>query len=327
MMKLIVAVLLVAAANACRDRRSDCSFMRPFCYIPTYKTYMTTWCSRTCGFCGGPATHLPPPTQFPPPNTNQPPSGSCGKPQIAHSRVIAGTTATRGSWPWQILMLYNGRAGCGGTIISPTWVITAAHCVDGKEGYASSFTVRVGEHDRNSQEGTESDIRVARVFKHPSYARRTLNNDIALFKLSKPIAFTKYVQPACLPSRDAPVGTSCYITGWGKTRHPGSMTSVLQQAQLSVVSNSVCERYNKKEIPIPITSAMVCAGDAGLTQKSGCHGDSGGPFVCNIGGRWEIHGAVSHGSRECKSTSTYTVFARVNYFKSWIKNNMARYGA
>ena len=72
---------------------------------------------------------------------------------------------------------------------------------------------RVGEHDRSIREGSEVDIKVARVFRHPSYDPRRLNNDIALFKLSKPVMFNKYVKPACLPSRDPPVGTKCYITG------------------------------------------------------------------------------------------------------------------
>ena len=113
--------------------------------------------------------------------------------------------------------------------------------------------------------------------------------------------------------------------GWGKTRHPGSMTSVLQQGKTPVVSNSVCYAKNRNTIPIPITRAMVCSGNGGRTRLSGCHGDSGGPFVCRIGGRWELHGAVSHGSNTCESTKSYTVYARVNYFKSWIQSNMARY--
>ena len=71
-----------------------------------------------------------------------------------------------------------------------------------------------------------------------------------------------------------------------------------------------------------VTGAMVCSGDGGVSRKSGCHGDSGGPFVCNIGGRWELHGAVSHGSSRCASTESYTVYARVNHFKKWILANM-----
>ena len=65
----------------------------------------------------------------------------CGKTLIQGQRVIAGTTATRGAWPWQILMLSNGRAGCGGTLVSNQWVVTAAHCVAGSLN-PSTYTIR-----------------------------------------------------------------------------------------------------------------------------------------------------------------------------------------
>ena len=67
---------------------------------------------------------------------------ACGKPEIQGQRVIAGVTATRGSWPWQILMLYNGRGGCGGSIVGPRHVVTAAHCVAGRTRYPTRFSVR-----------------------------------------------------------------------------------------------------------------------------------------------------------------------------------------
>ena len=68
--------------------------------------------------------------------------GSCGIPEVAQSRVISGIDARKGSWPWQILMLYNGRTMCGGSIVAPQWVVTAAHCVSGRESNAGYFKVR-----------------------------------------------------------------------------------------------------------------------------------------------------------------------------------------
>ena len=108
-------------------------------------------------------------------------------------------------------------------------------------------------------------------------------------------------------------------------RHPGSMTSVLQQGGMKVVDSRTCHAKNYQNIRIPITNDKVCSGDGGITRLSGCHGDSGGPFVCKIGGRWELHGAVSHGSRDCSSRKSYSVYARVSYFKSWIEQIMRRY--
>merc|ERR1712226_190553 len=182
----------------------------------------------------------------------------CGIPDVKGIRVIAGKTAVRGSWPWQVLMLFNGQPGCGGTLIAPQWVVTAAHCVYGRERYPYYFSVVLGEHDRYTGEGSEQNIRVSKVYRYPSYDPRHLNNDIAMFKLSRPAKLGKYVKTACLPSQDPPVGTKCYITGWGKTHHPGSMTRMLQQGLLPVVSNKACYKKNNVFIPIPITSAMIC---------------------------------------------------------------------
>lgn len=247
----------------------------------------------------------------------------CGKPFVPHARVIAGINAKQYSWPWQILMLYNGRGSCGGSIVGPTTIVTAAHCVDGKEMYPDRFKVRVGEWDVRFHHGPEKEYRVKKVHKHPDYQKPSIfNNDIAVLELSAPIQFNRAILPVCLPDKDVPAGTECYITGWGKIRHPGYMTPVLQQARMPVVSNGECYRKNFPAIGIPVTWQMICSGDGGTTQKSGCHGDSGGPFVCRVRGRWELHGAVSHGSPRCSSTDTYTVYARITQFKKWIESTM-----
>ena len=68
--------------------------------------------------------------------------GQCGNPQVQAGRVIAGDDAKKGAWPWQILMLYNGRTMCGGSLVAPNWVVTAAHCIDGRESQARSFKIR-----------------------------------------------------------------------------------------------------------------------------------------------------------------------------------------
>jgi secreted trypsin-like serine protease len=169
------------------------------------------------------------------------------------------------------------------------------------------------------------EIKVEKVVIHPKWNSRVIDNDIALFKLAKPVTFTDYIQPACLPSVPAPLGSKdCYITGWGKIRHPGSMHSYLQQAVMPPVDSKTCYAKNKGTINIPITAGMQCAGEGGVNTISGCHGDSGGPYVCKIGGNWEVQGAVSHGSPRCSSTETYTVFANVYYFKQWILKEMQK---
>ncbi|XP_002164641.1 chymotrypsin-like elastase family member 3B isoform X1 [Hydra vulgaris] len=249
-------------------------------------------------------------------------ASGCGTPRYQQGRVIGGTTPVRGSWPWQVLMITNNQPGCGGTLIAPNWVLTAAHCVH--QTYPQQHILRGGEHNINIREGSEEDIPASALFTHPGYNPRTMDNDIALIKLSRSFRSSDFVSTACLPTVEAPAGTPCYITGWGKIAHPGQMTHLLQQGNMNVVDRRVCHNMNSKNLPWPVTNSMVCAGDGGRSRMSGCHGDSGGPFVCNRGGRWEVHGAVSHGSSDCRSDKTYTVFANVVYFRSWIDVTMRR---
>ena len=111
--------------------------------------------------------------------------------------------------------------------------------------------------------------------------------------------------------------------------HPADAAVKLQQAALPVVSNRLCQ-LKHMESPISsagntaITSAMLCAGDAGKTLKGSCFGDSGGPFVCrNAAGQWVQQGIVSWGDSKCSSKGHFSVFARVSQFREWITTVLA----
>jgi len=192
-----------------------------------------------------------------------------------------------------------------------------------REWDAKNFKIRVGEHVRRKEEGTEEEYQVEAIYRHRKYSPFTTDSDIALFKLEKPVQFNKYVKPVCLPSKDPPVGAECYVTGWGATDVTGRMSIELQQGKQAVISNKDCFKFNKVKYPqLSVTPSMLCAGDGGKTKISGCHGDSGGPFVCEVDGKWELHGVVSHGSKTCDSADSYSVYARVFFFKKWIQTFM-----
>ncbi|XP_078356744.1 trypsin-like [Oculina patagonica] len=259
------------------------------------------------------------------PGPSPPPPATCGKSPV--TRVIGGVDAKPGNWPWQIALLRGSSKSfsCGGSLIAPDWVVTAAHCISTLT--ASYYTIRLGDHDRHKNEGTEQDIQAKRIIKHENYGSPVLNNDIALIQLSKPATLNARVGTVCLPAHNEMVPTSskCFITGWGKIKHPGSSHNILQQAQMPPVTNSACANKLASSpggSSLKITDNMLCAGVSG-TILSGCHGDSGGPYVCqNSAGNWVLQGAVSWGSPRCSAAERYTVFARVAKFRNWIDQKM-----
>lgn len=305
----------------CEDKVTTCDQSR---CLQDYDFNMKN-CPLTCGFCSVPTSA--PPVRPPVPTWKVVPAGQCGV-QKATSRVINGMDAKKGAWPWQVLIRFFGDTHCGGTIISPYWVVTAAHCVDGREAVVDEFQVVVGDNNFDVDEGTETYINVEKIIKHEQYSTPSMfDKDIALLKLRRPIPFDENIGTVCLPDKNAPVpvGTKCFITGWGKIHPWDYMHYKLQQAMLPVVDNMKCENLNTNSTNIPVTSNMLCAGHGPNNPTGGCHGDSGGPFVCPTGpdGRWEIHGAVSWGDSSCNTAQAYTVFVRVTNFRDWIDQKMA----
>lgn len=305
----------------CKDTDTAyCQKRKDRCKLGWMKAMMKRKCPKTCGYCGTDTT-------LPPGVTNPPYTGKCGVPEVKGVRVVSGTTPPRGAWPWQVLFLWDDKSPfCGGTLIAPQWVVSAAHCVYGNiEDEPTRLYVRVGGHDWRHIMGSEKDIKVAKIIRHDQYDSMTTYNDIALIKLSKPVMFNKYVQPACLPTGNVPVGSKCYITGYGHTSAKSKMNPVIQQGLLPVVSNEVCYEKNKHIMETPVREGNICGGSGGTSPISGCQGDSGGPYVCHVNGRWELHGAVSYGSPFCKSSDMYTVFARIYYYLDWLKQKMAKH--
>ncbi|KXJ30165.1 Chymotrypsin-C [Exaiptasia diaphana] len=254
----------------------------------------------------------------------------CGN-RPAGARVVAGDNAVPNSWPWQISLQrkspYNSWFHtCGGSLISPEYIVTAAHCVM-SESRPEQYRVVVGEHDRKKNDG-EVNIGVHSIHSHEGFSMKHLKNDIALIRLNKPVILNDRVGTVCLPAKDSKVavGKKCFITGWGRTVGGGKTATILQQAEMPVSSHADCAKANKAIAPVDEKS-MVCAGYAKQgVHISGCQGDSGGPFVCEENGKWVLRGAVSWGNPKCLAESTYTVFARVSSYIDWINEKTSSGG-
>uniref|UniRef100_A0AAY4F0L7 chymotrypsin n=1 Tax=Denticeps clupeoides TaxID=299321 RepID=A0AAY4F0L7_9TELE len=244
----------------------------------------------------------------------------CGVPAIppvvtGYARIVNGEEAVPHSWPWQVsLQDFTGFHFCGGSLISETWVVTAAHC-------NVSHRVIVGEHDKGK---AGEDIQTMKVQKvcfsqpaicFPDWNPSTINNDIALIKLASPVSLNDRVSPVCLAeaSDNFNPGMTCVTSGWGLT--PITTPNKLQQAALPLLSKETCQTYWGSNI----TDKMICAGADGA---SSCMGDSGGPLVCQKDTIWTLVGIVSWGSSAC-STTTPAVYARVTELRGWVDQILA----
>ncbi|XP_068743753.1 chymotrypsinogen A-like isoform X2 [Montipora capricornis] len=276
----------------------------------------------------------PPPTQMPPeppiptdgppkPPVSPLPHGPCGiKPE---SRIVGGTKARPGDWPWQAMLRSpRGSSFCGGTLIAAQWVLTASHCVSRKR--PRDLRVRMGAHyKRGNDPGVDQDFEIERIIMHKQYKKPFgMSHDIALLKLSTSAQLNKRVALACLPEKsvDLPIddiSKKCWITGWGTLSSGGSTASELMQAQVPLVSKERC----LKSYPRRIHDSMLCAGyDEGGIDT--CQGDSGGPLVCRYNGKWHVEGATSWGHR-CAKKGYFGVYANVRYLLNWIREMMATY--
>ncbi|XP_078354327.1 uncharacterized protein LOC144638916 [Oculina patagonica] len=255
--------------------------------------------------------------------------GPCGVKRVHVSwspQIIGGINAKPGEWPWQVQLGYFDNSEytphiCGASILDHYWIVTAAHCVKSKskERKAANFNVTVGELHREVIEGSEQNIPVEKIILHNKFDRQNVQNDIALMKLKQPILFNAHVRPICLPDFDFDVGTSCYVTGWGKTGPSISTSDILQETTVPLMNHRVCRNHYKAIKPV--TSHMRCAGTLGQSQGT-CTGDSGGPLACERYGRWYLMGVASWAKDGCTNKGDPAVFSDTFYFKNWLKQVM-----
>lgn len=228
------------------------------------------------------------------------------------------------SYPWQVSV----RAGahfCGGALIRPDWIVTAAHCAYYFKNWG--FSVMVGEHDVNSgNEENQEQACIEKIYLHPKYdkAQPDKGNDIAIVKLAWPVKLNAHVLPICMADKEFKIQDDdfCTVTGWGKTDPMVDLKSgKLQQARVKIMNSDACA-YDSKSI--------LCAGD---NLDGACKGDSGGPLQCYrpSEGKWYLVGLTSfsignNNDIKCAAFGYPSMYTRISHYSDWIIGGMSWHG-
>ncbi|XP_028894100.1 chymotrypsin-2 [Zeugodacus cucurbitae] len=226
-----------------------------------------------------------------------------------NGRVVGGADAAVGQFPHQVsLQRSDGSHTCGASIISETFIVTAAHCVvvgEGIEPYPPRFyQVRVGSIQRTI--GGQL-LKLKRIIVNKAYG--DFHNDIALLELEKPLVFTKNIQPIELAEEEVPSGENVIISGWGRLSTNGPIPHRLQWNTLKALNAQECN----EAIEMGYDSVICLAHNP---DHGTCFGDSGGPATY----KGKLVGLASFVYGGCGTTNP-DGYAKVAYLREWIRAN------
>lgn len=230
-----------------------------------------------------------------------------------NEKIVGGNDTTIESHPHQLSLRRLNRHDCGGSILTPTRALTAAHCMEpGVPPW--QYTILAGSTSRLGS-GNQQLRTLNRLLRHPQYGRRKrFSNNVGLLFWERPLSFGANVGAITLAPQNSPVpyGRNCNVTGWGALREGGPLSNTLQVVTKRLFSNAACNRvYNGR-----ITPDMLCAGLA-QGSRDACRGDMGGPLTVN-----GVQFGVASWGIGCARPRHLRVYARVPRFTNWIRENL-----
>jgi secreted trypsin-like serine protease len=239
----------------------------------------------------------------------------------AHASIIGGYLPNPSQWPWMAYMRHTDGTFCGGVVLTPRHVLTAAHCVtedDGSVSSPSSMQITIGRR-RLSETATGETFGVVAVARNPSFSKRpdgSLDYDTAVLTLSG----TTPAQPATLGSQ-ADWASEVTVMGWGHTDHlTNEYSNDLLAVDLPTWTDAQCESSWGSDYD---PSTNFCAGYY-YGEKAVCHGDSGGPVMTSPdhGTTWRLIGVVSVVKAPCNVPGHPGIFAWVAgpVLREWVSS-------
>ncbi|XP_070502072.1 CLIP domain-containing serine protease B4-like [Chironomus tepperi] len=258
---------------------------------------------------------------------------SCGTVKIGRGNIVGGNYAIRGAFPWAAALLYNdGRVFCGGTILSKNQVLTAAHCVLGKnhqyELVPRDIIVVVGAHNLSiCHERGKVSVGVEKIDIHRDWnpSSQSFDADIAMLTLVDDLPFTQFIQPICLIDSNSYINRvwNGYTVGYGKSETSLNSENVLKSVLIPIEpSNEECFYTNEFLMKIA-SNRSFCGGDR--VGSGVCLGDSGNGLFVQHSGTYYLRGIVSsslYTNNNC-DVYNYAIFTNVVKFYDWIMARLA----
>jgi secreted trypsin-like serine protease len=235
-------------------------------------------------------------------------------------KILGGAVAAPGQFPW-MAVLVDSRAEraidgafCGGTVVAPRVVLTAAHCVEGTN--ADEIDVVVGR-TRLSQDDDGERIKVSKIVIHAGYDPQSVIKDVALLQLATPTSVPPLALAHPADNGMTTPGSRVIVIGWGATQEGGNISDELRFVRLTARSHGYCDReYGRIDDP-----SQLCVGSSRAGEDS-CQGDSGGPVIAGNGDTTRIVGTVSYGTG-CGRKGVPGVYTRVSFYAQWIDDRIA----